>query len=269
MKPSTTSDVKPKPSPISPVSPVSPVVKPKPVFNVAGSPISSGFGRQDTTGARTIHLGNRDASYDSYGKQGSPISAFGSGGTVSNVVSKGTGREGNFVEVDYGGGVKVRYYHMAGTSAKMGQKVSEKDVLGTMGASGYSPSGSHASYKFLKDDKVVPANVAFPDATFPEAQWGKQGGGSWSDATSFDPKTTTFFNGDKALNSNVGSSRSGSFNYGTTGATSGVGQQVNLGALNQMPMRKRVVSSSPVNTTSFAQPTVPLTNNTWEKPTNV
>lgn len=138
-----------------------------------------------------MHLGGADASYDSYGKRGTPIHTMGSG-VVSNVVAKGGGRQGNFVDVDYGGGVQVRYYHMDSTAARVGQKVGEKDVLGTMGASGYSPSGSHASYKFMKDGKVVPGNVAFPTANFPTSAWGKQGGGSWSGAVSFDPKTQTF-----------------------------------------------------------------------------
>jgi hypothetical protein len=127
-----------------------------------------------------------------------------------------------------------------------------------MGATGYSPSGSHASYKFFKDGQVVPANAAFPNVDFPESDWGKQGGGSWSDATAFDPKTKTFYSGDDALNA---ASRSTSFSSGVSGSSGGAfGQQVNLGALNQTSMRKNVNSSSPVRTTSFAQPTVPLTN---------
>lgn len=159
--------------------------------NIAGKPISSGFGRIDKPGARTSHLGGADASYDTYGKPGSPVTAFGSG-KVSRVESKGKGRQGNFVDVDYGKGVTIRYYHLADSKATVGQMVDSKSVIGTMGASGYSPSGAHTSYKFFKGGKVVPGLTAFPTGKFATNIWGKQGGGSWSDYKSFDPKTETF-----------------------------------------------------------------------------
>jgi murein DD-endopeptidase MepM/ murein hydrolase activator NlpD len=259
--------ITPKP-PVSPVNPVatsapakpaapavpSAIKPPRQVFKVAGAPVASGFGRQDKPNPRTSHIGGYDASYDSYGKAGTPITNFGSG-TVKEV---GEGkRQGNYVDVDYGGGVVVRTYHMEGVNVKPGQKLTEKDVLGTMGATGYSPSGSHASYKFFKDNQVVPANVAFPDVDFPESDWGKHGGGSWSDATAFDPKSKTFYSGDDALSA---PSRSSSFSSGISGSSGGVGQQVNLGALGQRSMRRSTRSSSPVSTLSVSQPTIPLTN---------
>ena len=269
MKPVAASSAKTKITPKPPVSPVNPVATstpvapavpsaikpPRQVFKVAGAPVASGFGRQDSSNARTTHLGGRDASYDSYGKAGTPITNFGSG-TVKEV---GEGkRQGNYVDVDYGGNVVVRMYHMDDVHVKPGQKVTEKDILGTMGATGYSPSGSHVSYKFFKDNQIVPGNVAFPNVDFPESDWGKKGGGSWSDATAFDPKTKTFYSGDTALNS---SSRSNSFSSGVSGSSGGTfGQQVNLGSLGQSPMRRNVNASSPVRTSSVAQPTVPLTN---------
>lgn len=254
----------PPTSPVNPLATSTPVASavpsaikpPRPVFKVAGAPVSSGFGRQDKAGARTVHLGGRDASYDSYGTAGTPITNFGSG-TVRAIGSEDNGgRQGNYVDVDYGGGVVVRTYHMQDVNAKVGQELTDKDVLGTMGSSGYSPSGAHASYKFMKDGKVVPGNVAFPNVDFPESDWGKQGGGSWSDATSYDPSSKTFYSGDSALGA---PSRSTSFSSGVSGSSGGVGQQVNLSALGQTPMRRRLRASSPVSTSPIAQPTVPLT----------
>jgi murein DD-endopeptidase MepM/ murein hydrolase activator NlpD len=257
---SSKANITPKP-PVSPVNPLAtstPVVPsaikpPRQVFKVAGAPVASGFGRPDKPNARTTHLGGRDASYDSYGKAGTPITNFGSG-TVK-AVGEGN-RQGNYVDVDYGGGVVVRTYHMEGVNVKAGQKLTDKDVLGTMGSTGYSPSGAHASYKFMKDGKVVPANAAFPNVDFPESDWGKQGGGSWSDATSYDPGSRTFYSGESSLGS---PSRSTSFSSGASGYSGGVGQQVNLGALGQTTMRRRTRASSPVSTSSIAQPTLPLT----------
>jgi murein DD-endopeptidase MepM/ murein hydrolase activator NlpD len=270
MKPVSNSSAKAKITPTTPTSPVNPLATstpvapavpsaikpPRQVFRVAGAPVASGFGRQDKPGARTSHLGGRDASYDSYGTAGTPITNFGSG-TVRAVGSEDNGgRQGNYVDVDYGGGVVVRTYHMQDVNAKVGQELTDKDILGTMGSSGYSPSGSHASYKFMKDGKVVPGNVAFPNVDFPESDWGKQGGGSWSDATSYDPSSQTFYNGDSALGA---PSRSTNFSSGVNGSSGGFGQQVNLGALGQTPMRRRTVSSPSVNPSSVTQPTVPLT----------
>lgn len=203
------------------------------VWNVVGGGIKSGFGRVDKPGARTVHIGNADASYDSYAKAGTPINQLPAGGTVKTI-GRNNERSGNSVYLDYGNGAGVQVYHMGDISAKPGQKITDKDVIGTVGATGYSPSGAHASYKFFKDGKVVPANVAFPDATFPEEMWGKQGGGSWGNATSFDPKTKTFYSGDKAvgypggynISSNTGSST------GASGTMFGAATGVNLAQLS-------------------------------------
>lgn len=235
---------------------------PKLTFNVAGGQVKSGFGRQDKPGARTQHLGGADASYDSYGKLGTPITNFGSGKVKAVGSAKDGGRQGNYVDVDYGNGVVVRTYHMDKVGVKLGQAVGASDVLGTMGQSGYSPSGSHASYKFFKGDKVVPANVAFPDVEFPEAQWGKQGGGSWGTATSFDPKTTTFSNGNETVGAPhpaLAASRSESFGAGISNTAGGLtGQQLDMGALTGPRAVSNPGLASPV-TTNIGSPSPSLT----------
>jgi murein DD-endopeptidase MepM/ murein hydrolase activator NlpD len=222
------------------------------IINVAGSGIKSGFGREDQPGARTNHKYGVDLSYDSWGKKGTPITSIYGSGKVASVKSGNKG-VGNQVVIDYGD-AQVAYNHLNDYSVKPGDTVDPSTAFGTMGASGNSPSGSHISYEFRKDGKVVPANVAFPNAVFPKGQWGGKEG-SWGDITEFDRSTAT-----------SNSSRSSSFSTGQSGVSGFLGQQVNLSALNQPAMRQTRRVSSGVGRVSRIQPpksfsiTTPSTN---------
>jgi murein DD-endopeptidase MepM/ murein hydrolase activator NlpD len=154
-------------------------------IDVAGTGIKSGFGRVDKPGARTKHKYGMDLSYDSWGKVGEPIKNIAGDGKVLEVRKSNKGA-GNTVLVDYGGR-QVRYNHLQGFNVKPGQTLKAGQVLGTMGASGYSPSGAHISYEFRQNGKVVPANVAFADAKFSDKWGGKTG--SWGSARQFDLST--------------------------------------------------------------------------------
>ena len=165
--------------------------KPEPIeINIAGNGIKSGFGRVDKANARTHHKYGADLSYDSWGKQGSAIGNIYKDGKVvsANASNKGVG---NQVVIDYGGGVQIAYNHLDSIGVKPGQTISRGASLGTMGASGNSPSGAHISYEFRKDGKVVAANTALPDASFNKEQWGGKEG-SWGKATQFDMKSKSF-----------------------------------------------------------------------------
>jgi murein DD-endopeptidase MepM/ murein hydrolase activator NlpD len=206
------------------------------IINIAGSGIKSGFGREDQPGARTKHKHGVDLSYDSWGKKGTPITSIYGSGKVASVKSGNKG-VGNQVVIDYGD-VQVAYNHLNDYSVKPGDTVDPSKAFGTMGATGNSPSGSHISYEFRRDGKVVPANVAFPSAVFPKDQWGGKEG-SWGDITEFDRSTAT--------------SRSSSFSTGLSGASSFSGQQVNLSALGQPAMRQTRRAFSGVGRVSQVQ----------------
>lgn len=251
MKAAVDKEKKPKEEPLPSKSELAKTSKAKaaPIINIAGSGIKSGFGREDQPGARTSHKYGVDLSYDSWGDAGTPITSIYGNGKVSSVKSSDTGA-GNQVVIDYGD-VQVAYNHLNDYSVKPGDTVDPNKPFGTMGASGNSPSGSHISYEFRKDGKVVPANVAFPNAVFPKDQWGGKEG-SWGDITEFDKSTAT--------------SRSSSFSTGLSGASGFSGQQVNLSALNQPAMRqtKRAFSGvgrvSPMKTLKSFSVTTPSTN---------
>jgi murein DD-endopeptidase MepM/ murein hydrolase activator NlpD len=226
--------------------------KAAPVINIAGSGIKSGFGRVDKPGARTKHKYGVDLSYDSWGKAGTPITSIYGSGKVSSVKSGNKG-VGNQVVIDYGGGVQVAYNHLNDFSVKPGDMVDPNKAFGSMGATGNSPSGAHISYEFRKDGKVVAANAAFPNAVFPKDQWGGKEG-SWGDITEFDRSTASPV-----------SPRTTSFSSGTSNASGFTGQQVNLGALNQRPMRairrasSGVGSVAPVKAAQSFSSTTPST----------
>lgn len=170
-------------------------------ISIAGSGIKSGFGRKDKANARTTHKHGFDLSYDSYGAQGTGINNIYKDGKVVSAVSSNKGT-GNQVVVDYGGGLQIAYNHLDSIGVKPGQTISRGSSLGTMGSSGNSPSGSHISYEFRRDGKVMAANAAIPDASFDEGQWkGKEG--SWSDINEFD---MTSKKADAPVYSSVGSS---------------------------------------------------------------
>jgi murein DD-endopeptidase MepM/ murein hydrolase activator NlpD len=171
-------------------------------IDVAGTGIKSGFGRVDKPGARTKHKYGMDLSYDSWGKLGEPIKNIAGDGKVLEVRKSNKGA-GNTVLVDYGGR-QVRYNHLQGFNVKPGQTLKAGQVLGTMGASGNSPSGAHISYEFRQNGKVVPADVAFSGAKFSDKWGGKTG--TWGSAKQFDLATKSATGATPTATPAVGSS---------------------------------------------------------------
>ncbi len=67
--------------------------------------------------------------------------------------------EGNFVELDHGGGLRTRYYHLeCGTvRVRAGDRVAPGDRLGYMGKTGLA-TGEHLHFELLRDgERVDPA----------------------------------------------------------------------------------------------------------------
>lgn len=87
---------------------------------------------------------------------GTPIKAS-RGGTVTKVGFQ-KGGAGNYVEVDHGGGYVTKYFHMNEIKVKKGQKVTSKDLVGTVGNTGRS-TGPHLHFEVWKDGKAVDPEV--------------------------------------------------------------------------------------------------------------
>jgi len=94
---------------------------------------------------------------------GDPVFAAGSGQvrvvTTSPDGACGSTRPSNTLEVDHGGGVTTRYYHLASISVEGGTWVDRNTKIGVMGSSGFTlpcpPGGVHLHY----EKRVDGANV--------------------------------------------------------------------------------------------------------------
>ena len=89
---------------------------------------------------------------------GSPIYAV-QGGTVTEIAT-GYGNNtsvvnyGNYVEINHGNGVVTLYAHLNSVNVSVGQVVSKKQVIGTMGNSGFS-FGTHLHFAVYRNGSVV------------------------------------------------------------------------------------------------------------------
>lgn len=96
--------------------------------------VSSGFGWRTLNGVRDYHRG-----IDIPAPSGTPIHAS-NGGTV--VTATGHGSYGNYVVINHGGGKSTLYAHMSAIGCSVGQTVSQGQVIGYVGTTGYS-TGNH------------------------------------------------------------------------------------------------------------------------------
>jgi len=267
----------------------------------AAGPVKTYYGRKDVPG-KTQHKAGFNTSPDAYAKAGTNIPTLIPGGKV---LKTGSGdRQGNYATIDYGHGVTADITHMQNIGVKPGQTLGAGESVGTVGDTGYSPSGPHSSMKIKVNGVEVDPQTAFPGYYFDPKVWGGNeknltnapfvgpGGklGAKVDtsgipvapsapiapradkSTYADPKAVNPVNAVKPVSVDSTGGRSATFtNASSSGSSSGggFGQQVNLSVLGQVPMRKSVNSSSPLSTTSFAQPTVPLTNKPLGSPNSV
>lgn len=82
---------------------------------------------------------------------GTPILA-----TADGVVTKSEyrGGNGNYVKIRHNGTYETQYLHMKARKVKVGQHVSQGDVIGWIGMTG-NTSGPHVCYRFWKNGKQV------------------------------------------------------------------------------------------------------------------
>ncbi|MGB3342747.1 MAG: peptidoglycan DD-metalloendopeptidase family protein [Aequorivita sp.] len=82
---------------------------------------------------------------------GTPILA-----TADGVVTKSErkGGNGNYVKIQHSGTYETQYLHMKARNVKVGQHVSQGDVIGWIGMTG-NTSGPHVCYRFWKNGKEV------------------------------------------------------------------------------------------------------------------
>ena len=69
---------------------------------------------------------------------------------------------GYYVEIDHGNGYKTLYGHMSSIAVSQGQAVTQGQVIGYVGATGYA-TGPHLDFRLKQNGKYVnPAKVVAP-----------------------------------------------------------------------------------------------------------
>ena len=77
--------------------------------------------------------------------RGTPIFAAGDGKIIASNYSKANG---NYIFIKHGNGITTKYLHLQKRKVKKGMKVLQRQVIGTLGSTGYS-TGPHLHYEFL------------------------------------------------------------------------------------------------------------------------
>jgi len=93
--------------------------------------------------------------------RGTPILAAGDGKIIASSYNKANG---NYIFIQHGQEVITKYLHLQKRKVKKGQKVSQRQIIGTLGSTGYS-TGPHLHYEFLINGvHKNPRTVALPQA---------------------------------------------------------------------------------------------------------
>jgi len=77
--------------------------------------------------------------------RGTPVWASGSGKVITSTYNKASG---NYVVIQHGNNIQTKYLHLHKRKVKVGQRIKQKQIIGTVGSTGYS-SGPHLHYEFL------------------------------------------------------------------------------------------------------------------------
>ncbi len=123
---------------------------------VDGARLSSGYGmrKHPVLGYNKMHKG-----LDFAAPTGTPIYASGDG-VVEEAGTKGS--YGKYVRIRHRNGLHTVYAHMHRIKVKKGQRVQQKDIIGTVGSTGRS-TGPHLHYEVLVNRKQVnPRRVDLP-----------------------------------------------------------------------------------------------------------
>jgi len=93
--------------------------------------------------------------------RGTPIFASGEGKVIASAYSKANG---NYVFIQHGQGYTTKYLHLDKRTVKRGQHVKQRQVIGTLGSTGYA-TGPHLHYEFLVNGvHRNPRTVSLPEA---------------------------------------------------------------------------------------------------------
>jgi peptidoglycan DL-endopeptidase CwlO len=104
-------------------------------------PITSGFGGRDIGGGYEYHPG-----IDIGVPEGTPIRAAQSGTVAFTQPESSSGGYGNYTCIDHGGGLSTCYAHQTAFAVAAGQAVSQGDIIGYVGNTGYS-FGAHLHFE--------------------------------------------------------------------------------------------------------------------------
>ena len=77
--------------------------------------------------------------------RGTPVWASGEGRVIASSYTKANG---NYVVIQHGGEIRTKYLHLHKRKVKTGQRVKQKQIIGTVGSTGYS-TAPHLHYEFL------------------------------------------------------------------------------------------------------------------------
>jgi murein DD-endopeptidase MepM/ murein hydrolase activator NlpD len=105
--------------------------------------ISSGFNLQRRHPLHKKIKAHRGTDYSA--PRGTPVFAAGDGRVKRAGFSRANG---NYVFIQHPGNIETKYLHLHKRYVKTGQKVKQRDVIGTVGSTGYS-TGPHLHYEFL------------------------------------------------------------------------------------------------------------------------
>ncbi|WP_444945760.1 peptidoglycan DD-metalloendopeptidase family protein [Microbulbifer sp. VTAC004] len=81
--------------------------------------------------------------------RGTPVYSTGDGRVIASGYSK---PNGNYVFIQHGERYVTRYLHLTKRKVKKGQRVKQRQVIGTVGSTGYA-TGPHLHYEFLVDGR--------------------------------------------------------------------------------------------------------------------
>ncbi|BBM00818.1 peptidoglycan DD-metalloendopeptidase family protein [Microbulbifer sp. GL-2] len=81
--------------------------------------------------------------------RGTPVYSTGDGRVIASGYSK---PNGNYVFIQHGERYVTRYLHLTKRKVKRGQRVKQRQVIGTVGSTGYA-TGPHLHYEFLVDGR--------------------------------------------------------------------------------------------------------------------
>tara|TARA_A200000113_G_scaffold179265_1_gene164903 strand:+ start:11486 stop:12781 length:1296 start_codon:yes stop_codon:yes gene_type:complete len=113
---------------------------------------------------RIAYYGNRIKPHrgtDFAANVGTPILATANGVVVKSSYTRGNG---NYVTIKHNNTYSTQYLHMKRRKVKVGQWVTQGQVIGTVGMTGYT-SGPHVCYRFWKNGRQVdPFKQKLPDA---------------------------------------------------------------------------------------------------------